>query len=66
MPTKDRIWPRIASIAADVGVLPIGEDDWPLLGAYDDAGRFYDVEKVCSALRAKVIKMASDDVMPHG
>jgi hypothetical protein len=46
-------WPRIKVLAERAGVAPISEDAWPALGAYDEDGKFYDVEAVISALKAK-------------
>lgn len=45
------VWPRISELADKAGVAPIGEDTWPLIGAYGSDGEFYDVEQVVEACR---------------
>jgi hypothetical protein len=44
------VWDRLAELAAKYGIKPIPEDSFPLIGAYDSMGNFYDVKAVIAAV----------------
>jgi hypothetical protein len=46
-------WARIAILAKELGIAPLGGSESAELGAYDANGNFYDVAKIVDAFRAR-------------